>query len=69
MATKVVVTGRGLITPLGAGLAANIDALKAGVSGVSIYDRFVETQQESLVAGKVSYPLECPAIDRKNQRS
>ena len=47
MATKVVVTGRGLITPLGAGLAANIDALKAGVSGVSIYDRFVETQQES----------------------
>lgn len=68
MATKVVVTGRGLITPLGAGLAANIDALKAGVSGISIYDRFVETQQESLVAGKVSYPLECPAIDRKNQR-
>ena len=68
MATKVVITGRGLITPLGAGITANIEALKAGKSGISLYDAFLETEQESKVAGKVSYPLECPMIDRKNQR-
>ena len=68
MATKVVVTGRGLITPLGAGLAANIDALKSGTSGITLCNPFIETQQESLVAGVVTYPLECPVIDRKNQR-
>ena len=68
MATKVVVTGRGLITPLGAGLAANVDALKSGTSGITLCNPFIETQQESLVAGVVTYPLECPVIDRKNQR-
>ena len=68
MATKVVVTGRGLITPLGAGLSANVDALKSGRSGITLCNPFIETQQESLVAGVVTYPLECPAIDRKSLR-
>ena len=31
----VVITGRGLITPIGLGMAANLESLKTGKSGIT----------------------------------
>lgn len=68
MASKVVITGRGLITPLGAGLAANLEALKNTKSGVSFSQEFHENQLETQVAGLVNYEYDCPMFERKALR-
>ncbi len=65
MATKVVITGRGLVTPLGAGLAANIEALKTAKSGISLCESFRENALESQVAGKINFEYDCPLFERK----
>ncbi len=65
MVSKVVITGRGLCTPLGAGLSANIQALKSGVNGISKCGDFISNGLESQVAGKISFEYDCPLFERK----
>jgi len=68
MPPKVVVTGRGLITSLGAGLAASTDALKTTKSGISFAEDFHANGLDSLVAGKINFEYDCPAFDRRALR-
>ncbi len=65
MSSKVVITGRGLCTPLGAGLAANAEALKNGKSGICLFEDFCTSGLESLVAGKINFEYDCPLFERK----
>src|SRR5262249_40966403 len=50
---RVVVTGVGLVTPLGTGTEANWDALRAGRSGVRTISRFDASNLAARVAGEV----------------
>ncbi len=65
---NVYITGRGLITPLGIGLAANEAALRSGKSGVVRYDKFVEMGLGSEVGGVVEENPATERIDRKTAR-
>jgi 3-oxoacyl-[acyl-carrier-protein] synthase II len=51
---RVVVTGLGLVTPLGTGIEANWEALCAGRSGIGRITRFDASQLPVRVAGQVS---------------
>ena len=53
MTRRVVITGMGLLTPLGLGLKANWDKLTAGVSGISKITAFDVTDYPSQIAGQV----------------
>ncbi|HEX3409831.1 MAG TPA: beta-ketoacyl-ACP synthase II [Candidatus Binataceae bacterium] len=50
---RVVVTGLGLVTPLGTGVEKNWDALLAGRSGIGVIDRFDTTDYPTKIAGQV----------------
>jgi 3-oxoacyl-[acyl-carrier-protein] synthase II len=50
---RVVVTGVGLVSPLGIGTAANWDALLAGKSGIGPITRFDASAYPSRIAGEV----------------
>ena len=50
---RVVVTGLGLVTPLGTGLEKNWDELIAGRSGIRTVDRFPVEGFPSKIAGMV----------------
>lgn len=65
---KVFITGRGLITPLGNGLAANEAALRAGKSGITRAAEFVEHKFDSLVGGVADMAPPTTLIDRKIAR-
>lgn len=65
---KAFVTGRGLVTPLGTGLAANERALRDGRSGIVRVDEFVSHQLESLVGGQADENPPTSLIDRKTLR-
>ena len=65
----VVITGRGLITPIGLGMAENLESLKTGKSGITRDPYWQELNLDSQVAGKVNLDeYECPAFDRKQLR-
>ena len=51
--TRVVVTGMGLVTPLGVGVAKNWETLCRGRSGISEIDRFEVSDLASRIAGLV----------------
>ncbi|HEY7556942.1 MAG TPA: beta-ketoacyl-ACP synthase II [Candidatus Binatia bacterium] len=52
---RVVVTGLGLVTPLGTGVQKNWDALTAGRSGIRAIDRFPDIESyASRIAGQVT---------------
>ncbi len=53
MSRRVVITGVGLVSPLGVGTAANWDALLAGRSGIGPITRFDATQHACRIAGEV----------------
>ena len=53
MSRRVVVTGIGLISPLGIGTATNWSALCAGRSGIGPITRFDAAQFASRIAGEV----------------
>ncbi len=53
MKRRVVVTGVGLVTPLGLGVEANWDSLVSGSSGIRKISRFDATGYHCQVAGEV----------------
>ena len=66
---KVFITGRGLLTPLGRGLAENEAALRSGKSGIVTIPDFVDHQLDSQVGGMPNYtPDVQDIIDRKALR-
>lgn len=65
---KAVVTGRGLVTPIGTGLAANLESLRSMKSGIVYMPEWREQSLETNVAGVCHLPDECPAYDRKKLR-
>ena len=65
----VVITGRGLITPIGLSLAENLESLKTGKSGITRIPYWQELNLDSQIAGSVNLEgFECPAFDRKQLR-
>ena len=50
---RVVVTGMGLVTPLGAGVTVNWDRLVAGQSGVRAIQSFDVSDLPARIAGQV----------------
>ena len=65
---KVFITGRGLLTPLGNGLAANEAALREGKSGITVVPEFVEKCLTSVVGGVPDQDPACDILDRKTKR-
>lgn len=65
---KVFVTGRGLLTPLGTGIAENEKALREGRSGLSLIPAFQENRLDSQVGGMPDQNPESPLLDRKTKR-
>jgi 3-oxoacyl-[acyl-carrier-protein] synthase-1 len=65
---KVAVTGRGLITPLGNGLAENEKALRAGTSGIVLVESWREMGLDSHVGGLADEDPECEFLDKKRKR-
>lgn len=68
MEKRVVITGRGLVTPLGNGLANNLQALKDGKSGIVFMQEWADIGLESLVAGASDREVDCPMFNPKNLR-
>lgn len=62
---KVFITGRGLITPLGKGLAANRQALKDGKSGIVFCEAYHSHNLPSVVAGIADETPDENLLDRK----
>ena len=66
---RVFITGRGLVTPLGNGLAANEAALRSGASGIVQVPEFIERGLDSIVGGMVDEnPPVGDLVDRKKMR-
>lgn len=68
MTVRVVVTGRGLITPLGNGIGKNTEALKEGRTGTVFLPEWRERCLDSQVAGVSDVSPECPVFTQKNLR-
>jgi 3-oxoacyl-[acyl-carrier-protein] synthase II len=63
---RVVVTGVGLVSPLGIGTQANWDALLAGQSGIGPITRFDASQYSARIAGEVKGFDPLRFVDRKD---
>lgn len=63
-----MITGRGLITPLGNGLVANTEALKNGSSGIALVEKWKEMGLDSQVAGMADEEPSCELLDIKRKR-
>jgi 3-oxoacyl-[acyl-carrier-protein] synthase II len=63
---RVVVTGVGLVSPLGIGTQANWDALLAGQSGIGPITRFDAAQYSARIAGEVKGFDPLRFVDRKD---
>ena len=65
----VVVTGSGLVTPLGAGKADNWKRLTAGESGIRAITRFATDSLKTKVAGTVDFvavePYSAPDLSER----
>jgi len=62
---RVVVTGVGLVSPLGVGTAENWSALLAGKSGIGPITRFDTTEYPSRIAGEVKGFNPLDYVDKK----
>src|SRR5579859_2965192 len=65
---RVVVTGLGLVTPLGTGIEKNWEALMAGRSGVGLITRFDTTDYPTKIAGQVPDFEPLDWIEKKDVR-
>jgi len=65
---RAFITGRGLVTPLGTGLAANEAALREGRSGIVAVEDFIAHELSCKVGGMPDQHLESDLIDRKKLR-
>jgi 3-oxoacyl-[acyl-carrier-protein] synthase-1 len=65
---KVVVTGIGIISPLGRGLPSHVEALRAGRSGVIAMPEWEQYGLRSLVAGACPWEPYEGEFDRKDLR-
>ena len=68
MTRRVVVTGMGLVTPLGLDVASNWDALVHGRSGIGRITRFDPAPYETQIAGEVHGYEPTKYMDRKEIR-
>src|SRR5690242_13427192 len=66
MNRRVVVTGVGLVSPLGIGTQANWEALCAGRSGIGPITRFDASQFSARIAGEVKGFDPLQFIDKKD---
>lgn len=66
--SRVFITGRGLITPLGNGLQVNEEALRAGRSGTVFVKEWRARGLDSQVAGVADEDPPCPLLDKKRKR-
>ena len=66
MSRRVVVTGVGLVSPLGIGTQANWDALCAGCSGIGPITHFDASQFSARIAGEVKHFDPLRFIDKKD---
>jgi 3-oxoacyl-[acyl-carrier-protein] synthase II len=67
-ARRVVITGIGLVSPLGIGAAQNWEAAREGRSGISLITRFDASQYSSRIAGECTDFDPLVFIDRKESR-
>ncbi len=65
---RVVVTGMGMVTPLGLDVASNWDALVHGKSGIGRISRFDPAPYETQIAGEVHGFDPATVMDRKEVR-
>ncbi len=66
---KVVITGRGVVSPIGKNLQENKDGLYEGKSGLSFVDHWADIEMKSQVAGAVKdKKFDCPLINKKTRR-
>ncbi len=68
MTRRIVVTGMGMVTPLGPDVATNWDALIHGRSGITRITRFDPAPYETQIAGQVSDFDPTKYMDRKEVR-
>ena len=66
MSRRVVVTGVGLVSPLGIGTEANWEALCAGQSGIGPITRFDASQFSARIAGEVKHFDPLQFVDKKD---
>ena len=66
MSRRVVVTGVGLVSPLGIGTGANWEALCAGQSGIGPITRFDASQFSARIAGEVKHFDPLQFVDKKD---
>jgi 3-oxoacyl-[acyl-carrier-protein] synthase II len=66
LSRRVVVTGVGLVSPLGIGTGANWDALCAGHSGIGPITRFEASQFSARIAGEVKDFDPLQFVDKKD---
>ena len=59
---RVVVTGMGIVSPLGVGLKTNWDRLTAAQSGLGRITRFDVTDMPAQVAGEVKFGKDDPSL-------
>ena len=65
---RVVITGIGLVSPLGVGTQKNWDALLAGQSGIGLISRFDASRFSTKIAGEVRDFRSLDFIDRKEAK-
>jgi 3-oxoacyl-[acyl-carrier-protein] synthase II len=65
---RVVITGIGLVSPLGIGLESNWKALVEGKGGISLISRFDTSGYSSKIAGEIKDFDPLAFIDRKDAR-
>jgi len=68
MAKRVVVTGRGLVTPLGNGLPENVHSLREGKTGTVFMQEWADQGLDTRVAGMSDREVQCPMFNVKNVR-